>query len=176
MAHLLPAGVFQPSSVLPEAVANDFSLWRNIQREYAEEVLGFDEYDGTGRPIDYGTTEPFVSMSSALNDGRIRVHCLGITLDALTLSADLLTVAVIEPSLYDTMFAAAVDENSEGRIPVRIIPFEGNTLARLRGMGCLSPGAAAALELTWRHREQLLKPGAAHKRAPAEPPCLRPGP
>lgn len=45
MAHLLPAGVFQPSSVLPEAVANDFSLWRNIQREYAEEVLGFDEYD-----------------------------------------------------------------------------------------------------------------------------------
>jgi transcriptional regulator with XRE-family HTH domain len=40
MAHLLPAGIFQPSSVFPAAVAAGFSIWRNIQREYAEELLG----------------------------------------------------------------------------------------------------------------------------------------
>ena len=39
MVHLLPAGIFQPSSVMPECVANDFSLWRNVQREYAEELV-----------------------------------------------------------------------------------------------------------------------------------------
>src|SRR5690606_16157975 len=53
MAHLLPAGIFQPSSVIPAAIAADFSIWRNIQREYAEELLGHDEYDGSGKPIRY---------------------------------------------------------------------------------------------------------------------------
>jgi len=49
MTHLLPAGIFQPSSVLPEAIAADFSVWRNIQREYAEELLGHEECDGSGQ-------------------------------------------------------------------------------------------------------------------------------
>ncbi len=53
MMHLLPAGIFQPSSVMPDCLARDFSLWRNIQREYAEELLGHEEeYDGTGCPIE----------------------------------------------------------------------------------------------------------------------------
>lgn len=85
MAHLLPAGIFQPSSVLPAAVEADFSLWRNIQREYAEELLGHEEYDGSGRPIRYRELEPFVTMDHAMADGRLRVWCLGVTLDALTL-------------------------------------------------------------------------------------------
>jgi hypothetical protein len=44
MAHLLPAGIFQPSSVLPGAIAADFSIWRNLQREYSEELLGTAEH------------------------------------------------------------------------------------------------------------------------------------
>ncbi|SFB64742.1 hypothetical protein SAMN05216266_1472 [Amycolatopsis marina] len=39
MTHLLPAGIFQPSSVIPAGITEDFSLWRNIQREFAEELL-----------------------------------------------------------------------------------------------------------------------------------------
>lgn len=75
MVHLLPAGIFQPSSVLPGAIAADFSVWRNIQREYSEELLGSAEHDGSGRPIDYAGLEPFVTMGRALSDGRIRVYC-----------------------------------------------------------------------------------------------------
>jgi hypothetical protein len=97
MVHLLPAGIFPPSSVLPGSVAADFSIWRNIQREYSEELLGGTEHDGSGRPIDYAGSEPFVTMDQALSDGRIRIYCLGFMLDALTLCADLLTVAVFEP-------------------------------------------------------------------------------
>lgn len=155
MIHLLPAGIFQPSSVMPESVARDFSLWRNIQREYAEELLGHDEYDGTGQPVDY-ETEPFATMDAALADGRLRAYCLGITLDALTLAGDILTVVVIEPDIYDELFADAVTHNPEGAIPARMIPFEGNTLDQLREARCLSPGAAAALHLAWRHRRHLL--------------------
>lgn len=105
MAHLLPAGIFQPSSVFPAAVAADFSIWRNIQREYAEELLGHDEYDGSGRPIKYSELEPFITMDQALAKGRIRVFYIGVILDALTLAGDILTVAVIHPQLYDELFA-----------------------------------------------------------------------
>lgn len=156
MAHLLPAGIFQPSSVMPESVANDFSIWRNIQREFAEELLGHVEYDGSGQPIDYEHTEPFATMDAAMNDGRMRVYCLGMTLDALTLSGDLLTVAVIEPELYDELFGEAVQSNDEGSIPARAVPFESHTIERLREMGQLSPGASAAIHLAWKHRDVIL--------------------
>jgi transcriptional regulator with XRE-family HTH domain len=157
MIHLLPAGIFQPSSVIPEAISEDFSLWRNIQREYAEELLGHDEYDGSGQPIRYDQLEPFATMDQALADGRIRIWCLGFTLDALTLACDILTVAVFEPDLYDELFAHAVDTNTEGTMPSRALPFEEHTLRWLRESGRLSPGAAAALELAWRHRGVLLE-------------------
>lgn len=156
MVHLLPAGIFQPSSVLPAAIAADFSIWRNIQREYAEELLGHDEYDGSGKPIRYDELEPFTSMDQALRDGRIQVFCLGVTVDALTLAGDILTVAIIAPDTYDELFANAVETNSEGSMPVRAFPFEENTLTWLNESKRLSPGAAAALHLTWTHRKFLL--------------------
>jgi hypothetical protein len=152
----LPAGIFQPSSVLPNAIAADFSVWRNIQREYSEELLGSAEHDGTGQPIDYARLEPFVTMDQALSDGRVRVYCLGFTLDSLTLCADLLTVAVFEPELYDELFCDSVDTNDEGVIPVRAVPFEAHTIARLREVEQLSPGAAAAIHLAWSHRNVIL--------------------
>jgi transcriptional regulator with XRE-family HTH domain len=158
MTHLLPAGIFQPSSVLPEAVSVDFSIWRNIQREYAEELLGNEECDGSGRPIDYAQVELFETMDNALSDGRIRVYCLGLTLDALTLCGDLLTVAVIEPDLYDDLFRDAVANNAEGSVSVRAVPFEATTIGKLRELERLSPGACAAIHLAWQHRRVILAP------------------
>lgn len=156
MAHLLPAGIFQPSSVIPAAVAADFSIWRNIQREYAEELLGHGEYDGSGKPIQYEKLEPFATMDQAVHEGRIQVFCLGITLDALTFSGDILTTAVIEPDTYDELFAHTVDTNAEGSVPRQMFPFEENTLTWLANSQQLSPGAAAALHLAWTHRQHLL--------------------
>ena len=49
MYHLIPAGMFQPSSVSPLDHVNDFDLWRNVMREYSEELLGNPEHDGSGR-------------------------------------------------------------------------------------------------------------------------------
>ena len=156
MVHLLPAGIFQPSSVIPAAITADFSIWRNIQREYAEELLGHDEYDGSGKPIRYDELAPFTTMDHAMRDGRIRVFCLGVTLDALTLAGDILTVAIIAPDTYDELFANAVDSNAEGSMPARAFPFEDNTLSWLGKSKRLSPGTAAALHLAWTHRKLLI--------------------
>lgn len=153
---LLPAGIFEPSSVLPDAIAADFSIWRNIQREYAEELLGCEECDGSGRPIDYANVELFATMDDALPEGRIRVYCLGLTLDALTLCGDLLTVAVIEPDLFDNLFQNAVVSNAEGSMLAQAVPFEAHTIDRLRELQQLSPGACAAIHLAWQHRKVIL--------------------
>src|SRR5205814_898446 len=51
---VIPAGEFQPSSIAPHDLSNDFDIWRNILREYSEELLGTPEHDGSrSAPIDY---------------------------------------------------------------------------------------------------------------------------
>lgn len=54
MYDVIPAGEFQPPSVAIWDRHNDFDLWRNIMREYSEELLGEPEHDGTRtEPIGY---------------------------------------------------------------------------------------------------------------------------
>jgi transcriptional regulator with XRE-family HTH domain len=79
MYHVMPAGVFQPSSLSLAGLASDFDLWRNVQREYSEEFLGRLDHDGNaGMPIDYRAEEPFRSMDAARRAGRVRVWCLAL--------------------------------------------------------------------------------------------------
>ena len=74
MYHVVPAGVFQPAALAPAHQANDFSFWRNIQREFSEELLGNAEHDGNSvDPIDYLGEEPFASFERARRDGDFRV-------------------------------------------------------------------------------------------------------
>src|SRR5205807_1658986 len=101
LLHVMPAGMFQPSSIVPEAQRADFDLWRNIMREYSEEFLGHAEHGGDGAPIDYNAAEPFRTLNAARRDGRIRVYCLGVAVDALTLAVEILTVAVYDDDVYD---------------------------------------------------------------------------
>ena len=131
MLHVMPAGVFQPSSVLPAAQAADFDLWRNVMREYSEEFLGNPEHGGDGAPIDYDMAEPFRSLKRGRRAGQLRVYCLGLALDALTLAGEILTVAVIDAGLYDDVFADLVQANTEGTVAATSVPFEEHTVRRL---------------------------------------------
>jgi transcriptional regulator with XRE-family HTH domain len=162
MLHVMPCGVFQPSSIHPAAQQADLSLWRNIQREYSEEFLGNPEHDGSGQPIDYGTA-PFGQMQQAVNDGRLRVYYLGFGLDALTLVGEVLTVAVWDGDLYDDIFAAMVDTNEEGQIvktgkvhPTSAIPFSEHMIGELVDGDRMAPAGAGCLALAWQHRRTLL--------------------
>lgn len=131
MTHLMPARILQPSSVLPAAVAEDFSWWRNIEQELAEELLRHDEYDG----IAYSELEPLATLDDAYRRGDIQVWCLRVTLDALTLCGDILTVAVIEPVLYNTMFASARQLEFRGHSVGPRSAVRGEHAARTSGPG-----------------------------------------
>jgi hypothetical protein len=135
-------------------------MWRNMMREYSEEFLGHPEYQD-GDPIDYLNTEPFRSLDAARSAGRIRVHCLGVGLDALTFVGDVLTVAVFDADVFDEIFGGLVDSNDEGVITgdrpgSRRFTFDRATIDRLLAGGTMTSNSAACLLLAWRHRESLL--------------------
>ncbi|MBV9447307.1 MAG: helix-turn-helix transcriptional regulator [Streptosporangiaceae bacterium] len=163
MYHVMPAGVFQPAALAPAHQANDFSLWRNIQREYSEEFLGNSEHDGNSiDPIAYGTDEPFASFERARQAGDFRVFACAVVLEPLTLWVELVTVAVIASPVFDALFSGMVAVNEEGAAvstkagcPTVGIPFTAAARERLRAEP-LAPIARACLELAWQHRHQLL--------------------
>lgn len=159
LCHVLPAGEFQPSSVAPSDVRNDFSIWRNVMREYSEEFLGNPEHDGNiARPIDYAIDEPFRSFERARIDGRFRMWHYGLVMEPLELGAGQLTVAVIDDAVFDEVFAARVAENDEGRLVAAggavDVPFTADAIRRLDPR--LSSSALTLLELAWRDRALLL--------------------
>lgn len=163
--HVMPAGVFQPSGISPGHHANDFNIWHNIMRELSEELLGNPEHDGSGSElIQYGNTEPFRSFDRYRREGKVKVYCFGVGVDALTLFGEILSVVVLEASAFDTLFADLVTTNAEGTVvsfgPNRRasegIPFTLDAVRRLVEREPLAPSAAACLELAWRHRAMLV--------------------
>jgi transcriptional regulator with XRE-family HTH domain len=163
MLHVIPAGVFQPAALAPQHQANDFSIWRNIQREYSEELLGNPEHDGNSvDPIDYENEEPFRSFAKARAAGDFRVFATATVIEPLTLWVELLTVAVIEAPVFDRIFANMVDVNEEGSAvsteagrPTVGIPFTSDSRERLKSEP-LSPISRACIELAWEYRHELL--------------------
>jgi transcriptional regulator with XRE-family HTH domain len=163
--HVMPAGVFQPSSIAPWHQANDFSLWCSSMREFAEEFLNVEEADGSGgEPLDYEGCEPYSSMERARRDGRFTMWCFGVALDPLTLCGEVLSVAVVDADVFDTVFAGLVLTNQEGSVvtadparPASGIPFTAEHVRRLLDNEPLAAPAAACLSLAWQHRELLMR-------------------
>ena len=154
--QVIPVGVFQPSGEAPWNEANDFSLWRGLLREYAEELLGADEDHGSElAPIDYAAWPLAKAMTGGLADGRVRAWCLGLGADPLTFAIDLLAVVVIDAPLYDDLFGAAVDVNAEGRV-TGPRPFDHASVSALLRDAPLQAAAEALLTLALAHRDTLL--------------------
>jgi hypothetical protein len=154
--QVIPVGVFQPSGEAPWNEANDFSLWRGLLREYAEELLGADEDHGSEQaPVDYAAWPLAKAMTGGLADGRVRAWCLGLGADPLTLALDLLAVVVIDAPLYDDLFGGLVDVNAEGRI-LRPRPFDEPSVTGLLREAPLQAAAAALLTLALANRDTLL--------------------
>jgi len=160
---VIPAGEFEPSSVALWDRHNDFDLWRNIVREYAEELLGEPEHDGTrSRPIDYEHWPLFERLQAARADGSVGVFFLGFNASALTLSTNILTVAVFDDDVFTDVFGSMVRFNEEGEIvavgggtPAEGIPFTETAVRRMLETEPMTASGAACLALAWKHRDTL---------------------
>jgi hypothetical protein len=158
MLQVIPAGVFQPSSGLPAAQEADFDLWRNMMREYAEELLGHPEHDGDGRPVRYDD-EPFRALDRARAEGKAVAWCLGFALDALTLVGEILTVVVFDADVFDELAGGFVDTNDEGLIVGTRIPFTEAGVRDVLSSGRIAPAGAGCIALAWQHRDRILGRG-----------------
>ncbi len=164
MYDVIPAGEFQPASVALWDRRNDFDLWRNIVREFSEELLGTPEHDGTrSTPIEYDSWPLYQELGDAESRGAVVPFFLGLGLDALTLAATILTVVVIDDDVFSRAFGSATRYNEEGEIvavgdgnAAEGIPFNGHAVERLlRSEPMASPGAAC-LALAWQQRDHIL--------------------
>jgi hypothetical protein len=161
MYQVIPVGIFQPSEDVDGGGASaDFSLWRSIVREYAEELGGHDEVEG---PVDYASWPFARRLTAARAAGRIRAWCVGLGVDPLSYAADLLTVVVIDEDVFTELFGAGMAEagvagagNSEGRV---LAPrsFTETVVAQTVERDPLQAAGAAVLRLAWTHRATLLE-------------------
>ena len=153
--QVIPVGVFQPSGEAPWNRQHDFSLWRCMIREFAEELGGRSEdYASDRAPVDYDSWPFARQLTDALDGGRVRVWCLGLGTDPLTYATDLLTVAVIDSDVFDALFSVTLQRNAEGTI-LAAREFAAHVVDRIVTGEPVQAAGAALLRLAWRHRETL---------------------
>jgi hypothetical protein len=153
--QVVPVGVFQPSGEAPWNRQHDFSLWRCMVREFAEELGGhLEDYASDSGPVDYDSWPFARQLTDALDRGQVRVWCLGLGTDPLTYATDLLTVAVIDSDLFDALFGKNLERNAEGEIlPAR--EFAAHVIDRTVTGEPVQAAGAALLRLAWQHRDTL---------------------
>jgi hypothetical protein len=161
--QVMPVGIFQPADGHPASVGSDLSLWRSMAREFSEELLGTTEdYRDLGSPLDYGRWPFYRALSAARETGKLRVSCLGMGVDPLTLAVDILAAAVFDSDIFDDLFAGLVAANAEGRVVggqgAPGVPFTAEVIHRFGGGAEPTQAAGAAvLQLAWQHRAGLLR-------------------
>jgi hypothetical protein len=154
--QVVPVGIFQPSGEAAWNEQNDFSLWRCMLREFAEELCGHAEDHGSEeRPIDYASWPFAQRLTSEVDAGWVQAWCLGLGTDPLTYATDLLTVVVIDSRVFDDLFSAIPAENAEGRV-LAGQEFDAKVIDRITTREPIQAAGAAVLRLAWRHRRQLL--------------------
>jgi hypothetical protein len=154
--QVLPVGVFQPAGEELWNAENDFSLWRSILRELAEELRGgTEDYETHRGPIDYRAWPFADELTRALDAGEVRAFCVGIGVDPLTLATDILTAVAIDAPLYDELFGQVADTNAEGSI-LPAVPLTAETVERYTSHEPTQAAGAGLLRLAWRHRSILL--------------------
>jgi hypothetical protein len=165
--HVIPAGEFQPSCLAPSSFKEDFDLWKNIMREYAEELLGMEEYDGDSTvPFSY-SEEPFLSLEREKAANNIKVFYLGTGLDVITFQGEILTVAVFKEQTFNKIFSGhgktgartaggILKENREGKIITDNArwgrPFTQEEYDSYQVQNVLATGEAI-LNIAWRNKE-----------------------
>ncbi len=159
--QVMPVGIFQPADDNPASISHDLNLWHSIARELSEELLGASEdYASFGSPIRYHQWPFFQRLTEARHTGTLRVWILGLGVDPLTMTTDIITVAVIDADLFDEVFANLVAVNSEGRIindtATTGFAFTEASVHRFSAREPMQAAGAAALRLAWKHRRALL--------------------
>ncbi len=150
--HVVPCGVFQPTSEDTNAWYRDADLGALIEREIAEELLGMDEHNGNA--------DLLRKVHAARDQGGLRLVVTGIGVNPVLGSCEILCAAVFTAHAFDETFADVVATTDEGtllaaRPGVRGFEFSDDVIEDVTTAHPFAPSGAAALWSAWRHRDEL---------------------
>jgi hypothetical protein len=146
LAHVVPAGEFQPWADRPWDDPSTFRIEFMLERELKEELGGLSE------------TEDAPSFLDALIDaGYADAFCWGVFADALSWKPELICALVFDAAAFDDALGPLVTMSAEGSL---IGGIEGVSLSDLPAWlapdSGLVPTARAAVWLALRDRDRLL--------------------
>jgi hypothetical protein len=157
--HVVPAGEFQPSSraISSSVAGSEASLWHTMLREFAEELLGAPDAGGRGgKPIDF-SVKPYSDLDAAANAAELRAYFLGVTLDALSLKAEVLAAVVIARDRFTKLCGHGDAMTNEEGLVIEEAAFDESTILQYLATRNTLPAATGCLVLAWHHREALLR-------------------
>ena len=158
--HVIPAEEFQPSSKAAASFKEDLDFWKNIMREYSEEIGCNPEFDGnSGKHYDY-EREPLKTLNREKQKDNIKLYFLGFGLDPLTLQGEILTTCVFKNNTFNKIFSDIHDKNKEGDIISDYHrwgrPFNKENIELYLNEQTLAAGETI-LKLAWKHKDILLQ-------------------
>jgi hypothetical protein len=155
--HVVPAGTFQPRSSVSSADDPDFSLYANILREFAEELLGETEAEESRTNPRALLDIPTVGQYKRFfDDGGGGAYYLGWAMDPLTTKAEVLTALVVDADAFLRRFGRKLSftDNWEGEH--KLVPFNLGTATEFVQGDRTLPAGAGCTALAWRNKEQLI--------------------
>lgn len=161
MYQVMPVGIFQPADDNPASVRHDLDLWHSMVREFSEELLGgTEDYTGFGSPVEYEQWDFYHRLTEARQSGSLRVSILGVGADPLSFVVDIIAVTVVDADLFEDVFGGLVAFNSEGQVAnsngtTGFALTEESVNTFTGGGEPMQAAGAAALRLTWKHRQSL---------------------
>ena len=100
--HIVPSGTFQPDTPEDENHARDFSIWRNVLREIAEELLGVEEVRETiDASRDFERHPKLRQYVAGVDNGSVRPFFLGLCIHPPAAKPDLLTAVIVDTNEFD---------------------------------------------------------------------------
>ena len=114
MLSVVPAGEFEPSSQSMDALESDFDLWKNVMREYVEELYPEALHERVYEKLDYEKDPPFCYLAEERTKGLLRVYFLGVVINPASLKPELLTVAIFDKRAFDKIFPHRIEKDEEG--------------------------------------------------------------
>ena len=112
---VVPAGTFQPRAERDSFHSQDFNLYTNLMREFAEELLGKEELNSTSKMFtDIFEIDLLKKINFFIKQGIVRAYYLGMGLDCLTTKPEIFTALIFERETIDTFLWQKFVDCDEG--------------------------------------------------------------
>jgi hypothetical protein len=94
--HVAPSGIFSPLDIDLSTLREEFSVRRNIFREYLEELYSVEEYEIGTKPSHEIENEPEIQrLNQLIEDGGAQLYYTGVSVNLFTLRPEICTLLLI---------------------------------------------------------------------------------